>query len=99
MRLLTERANAGDSKIQELLDAYYFQVAKEIACKSIALKGEVDQIILTGGVAYGKAAVPANTELEDWIAPETVYPGEMEMLALAQGALRVLTEEENALEY
>jgi len=35
----------------------------------------------------------------DWIAPVTVYPGEMEMLALAQGALRVLTEEENALEY
>lgn len=99
MRLLTERANAGDSKIQELLDAYYFQVAKEIACKSIALKGEVDQIILTGGVAYGKEAVTAITELVDWIAPVTVYPGEMEMLALAQGALRVLTEEENALEY
>ena len=57
------------------------------------------KIILTGGVAYGKEAVTAITELVDWIAPVTVYPGEMEMLALAQGALRVLTEEENALEY
>ena len=51
LRVLTEKANEGDAKIQELLDAYYFQIAKEIACKSIALHGQVDQIILTGGVA------------------------------------------------
>ena len=59
LRVLTEKANEGDAKIQELLDAYYFQIAKEIACKSIALHGQVDQIILTGGVAYGKEAVAA----------------------------------------
>lgn len=99
LRALTEKANAGDEKIQELLDAYYFQVAKEIACKSIALDGDVDQIILTGGVACGKEAVDAITALVDWIAPVTVYPGEMEMLALTQGVLRVLNGEETALVY
>ncbi len=99
LRVLTEKANEGDAKIQELLDAYYFQIAKEIACKSIALHGQVDQIILTGGVAYGKEAVAAITDLVSWIAPVTVYPGEMEMLALAQGVLRVMNGEEKALEY
>lgn len=99
LRALTEQANNGDEKIQELLDAYYFQIGKEIACKSIALQGKVDQIILTGGVAYGKETVEGISKLVDWIAPVTVYPGEMEMLALAQGVLRVLNGEEKALEY
>ena len=99
LRVLTEKANEGDAKIQELLDAYYFQIAKEIACKSIALHGQVDQIILTGGVAYGKEAVAAITDLVSWIAPVTVYPGEDVLLALAQAALRVLNGEEQAKEY
>ena len=59
----------------------------------------VDQIILTGGIAYGKETVDAISEMVGWIAPITVYPGEDELLALAQGALRVLKGEEKAQEY
>ena len=63
------------------------------------MHGKVDQIILTGGIAYGKETVDAISEMVGWIAPITVYPGEDELLALAQGALRVLKGEEPALEY
>ena len=63
------------------------------------MHGKVDQIILTGGIAYGKETVDAISEMVDWIAPITVYPGEDELLALAQGALRVLKGEEKAQEY
>lgn len=99
MRELTNRAKAGDAKIQELLDAYHYQIANEIAARAIPLGGKVDQIILTGGVAYGKETTDAITALVDWIAPVTVYPGEMEMLALAQGVLRVLNGEEKSRVY
>ena len=63
------------------------------------LKGRVDQIIVTGGIAYGADVVAALKEHAEWIAPFTVYPGEDELLALAQGALRVLNGEEKAMEY
>ena len=54
---------------------------------------------LGGGIAYGKETVDAISEMVGWIAPITVYPGEDELLALAQGALRVLKGEEKAQEY
>ena len=63
------------------------------------LKGKVDQIILTGGIAYGQETVDAMTDMMGWISGVTVYPGEDELLALAQGALRVMTGEEQAKEY
>ena len=55
--------------------------------------------IIGGGIAYGKETVNAISAMVDWIAPITVYPGEDELLALAQGALRVLRGEEKAQEY
>ena len=63
------------------------------------LHGQVDQIILTGGIAYGKETTDAIAEMVGWIAPITIYPGEDELLALAQGALRVLNGEEEAQIY
>ena len=57
------------------------------------------EIILTGGIAYGQETVDAITDMVGWIAPITVYPGEDELLALAQGALRVLNGEEPARVY
>ena len=63
------------------------------------MKGQADRIIFTGGIAYSKVVTDAITALVDWIAPVSVYPGEDEMLALAQGVLRVLRGEEAAKEY
>ena len=63
------------------------------------MKGQVDQIIFTGGIAHSETVTKAIGEQVEWIAPVTVYPGEDEMTALAEGALRVLRGEEKAKEY
>lgn len=99
MREVTKRANEGDEKAAEAKQAFLFQVAKDIGSMACVLNGKVDQIIVTGGIAYGADVVAALKEKAEWIAPFTVYPGEDELLALAQGALRVLKGEEEAKVY
>ncbi|MBE6918318.1 MAG: butyrate kinase [Ruminococcaceae bacterium] len=95
---VTEKAKV-DEYTARVLAAFHYQIAKEIGAMAAALSGKVDQIILTGGIAYGKETVAALREKVEWIAPITVYPGEDELLALTQGALRVLTGEEEAKVY
>ena len=63
------------------------------------LKGKVDAIILTGGIAYSPIVVKDIKDRVEWISNIVVYPGEDELLALAQGAIRVLTGEEEVKEY
>ena len=63
------------------------------------LSGEVDTIVLTGGLAHNKILVDWITNRVKFIAPVKVVPGEDEMFALYEGALRVLTGEEKAKEY
>ncbi|MCH5343990.1 MAG: butyrate kinase [Acetatifactor sp.] len=99
MREVTKRANEGDTKAAEAKQAFIYQVAKDIGSMACVLNGKVDQIIVTGGIAYGTDVVDALKERAEWIAPFTVYPGEDELLALAQGALRVLNGEEQAMKY
>ena len=99
MREVTKRANEGDEKAVEAKQAFLFQVAKDIGSMACVLNGKVDRIIVTGGIAYGADVVAALKERAEWIAPFTVYPGEDELLALAQGALRVLNGEEEAKVY
>ena len=99
VRKVIDDAAAGDQKMKSVLEAFYYQIAKEIGAMSMSLGGKVDQIILTGGIAHGKAITSEITKLVDWIAPVTVYPGEDEMLALAQGVLRVIRGEEKAKTY
>ena len=93
------QAEAGDAKAKLVRDAFIYQVCKNIGACATVLKGQVDQIILTGGIAYGKEVTDAITESVGWIAPVSVYAGEDELLALAQGGLRVLNGEEKAKEY
>ena len=99
MREVTKRANEGDEKAAEAKEAFLLQVSKDIGSMACVLNGKVDQIIVTGGIAYGDDVVAALKERAEWIAPFTVYPGEDELLALAQGALRVMNGEEKAMEY
>lgn len=82
-----------------VFDAFVYQVSKDIGAMSTVLKGKVDQIILTGGIAYGEQVTADIKERVSFIAPVTVYPGEDELLALAQGALRVMNGEETAKIY
>ncbi len=99
MREVTKRANEGDALAAESKQAFLLQVAKDIGSMACVLNGKVDQIIVTGGIAYGADVVNALKERAEWIAPFTVYPGEDELLALAQGALRVLSGEEEPKAY
>nr|WP_300818479.1 butyrate kinase [uncultured Acetatifactor sp.] len=99
MREVTKQADGGDEKAIEAKQAFLLQVAKDIGSMACVLNGKVDQIIVTGGIAYGADVVAALKERAEWIAPFTVYPGEDELLALAQGALRVLNGEEVAKAY
>ena len=89
----------GDKEIAATEEAFHYQIGKEVGAMAAVMKGKVDQIILTGGIAYGQETVDAITDMVGWIAPITVYPGEDELLALAQGALRVLNGEEPARVY
>ncbi len=99
MRDVEKMVNDGDTKAKEIRDAFILQVAKDMGSMACVLKGKVDQIIITGGIAYDKGVVAGLTEAAGFIAPITVYPGEDELLALTQGGLRVMNGEEKAMEY
>ena len=98
-REVEERAANGDEKAKLILDAFIYQVAKEIALYGASLKGKVDRVIFTGGIAYSEKIVHDVYEKVAYLAPKAVVPGEMEMEALALGALRVLSGEEEVKEY
>ena len=89
----------GDEKAALVRDAFVFQMAKDIGSMAAVLNGKVDAIIMTGGIAYDKAVTEGITAKVSFIAPVVLYPGEDELLALAQGALRVMNGEEEARVY
>ena len=99
MRDVAKMVDGGDDNAKLARDAFILQVAKDMGSMACVLEGKVDQIIITGGIAYDKYVVAQLKERAGWIAPVTVYPGEDELLALVQGGLRVLNGEEKALEY
>lgn len=99
MRDVEKMVNDGDAHAAEVRDAFIQQMSKDIGSMACVLNGKAEAIIVTGGIAYDKAVVAGLKEKCEWIAPFTVYPGEDELLALAQGGLRVLNGEEKAMEY
>ena len=94
-----ENAIVPNSTIALIYNAFVYQVAKDIGAQATVLNGKVDRIIFTGGIAYQKSLIEDMEKKVGFIAPFTVYPGEDEMLALCQGALRVLNGEEEAKVY
>ncbi|MCE5188383.1 MAG: butyrate kinase [Eubacteriales bacterium] len=93
-RELLDREKAGDAKAALVLDAFCYNVGKDIGKLACAVKGKVDRILLTGGIAFSERITAAITEYVDWIAPVIVSAGEFEMEALAEGGLRILRGEE-----
>lgn len=95
-----ERISEGDEEAEVAYNAMIYGIAKEVGAYAVVLKGEIDAIIITGGIAHSEKFVAG---LEEWIGflcPKfLVYPGEGEMEALARGVLRVLRKEETAKEY
>lgn len=92
-------AAQGDQHAKLIQDAMGYQVAKEIGKCAAVLSGQVEAILLTGGIAYNEAIVNEIKERVGFIATVIVYPGEDELLALAQGGLRVINGEEKMIVY
>ena len=99
LRLTVGRMQDGDEQARCYFQAMCYQISKEIGRISSVLFGNVDRIILTGGLAYAAELVEEIRQRVEFIAPILVLPGENELEALALGALRVLTGAEEALEY
>jgi butyrate kinase len=99
VREAADRARAGDAAAALAVEAMLLQVAKAAAGLAAALSGGVDALLLTGGMARLPEVVEPLRRRLAWIAPIAVYPGEDELRALAEGALRVLRGEEPARTY
>lgn len=98
-RDLIKLSQEGDEKGSLIFNAFIYQIAKEIGSMAVVLDGEVDAIVLTGGIAYSDYVTNAINKKVKWIAPMVVYGGEDELLALVQGAIRVLDGVEEAKIY
>lgn len=90
---------SGDQSAREVFEAMAYQIAKEIGAMATVLHGRIHAIVLTGGMASSEMLIGWIKDRVSFIAPVLVYPGEDEMRALAQGALRVLRSEEQPMEY
>lgn len=98
-RDVVEMIENGDENAELIFKAMAYQISKEVGACAAVLKGEVNGIILTGGLAYGELFVSWIKESIDFISKVLVYPGEDELGALAGGGLRVLNGEEEAKIY
>lgn len=98
-KITDEMIPAGDPMARLAWDAMEYTLIKWIATMAGALRGQVDAILLTGGLAYDKDLVRRITEDCSWIAPVYSYPGSQETEALAAGAERVLSGVEEAKTY
>lgn len=91
VKTVAAKALSGDERCKECLDAMLYQTAKEIGAASAVLRGHVDAILLTGGIAHSEYVVNFLDDAVNYLGPISVYPGEHEMEALALGAYKVLT--------
>lgn len=90
LRAIQKEAFAGNEAYKDCMDAMLYQTCKEIGSEASVLEGQVDAIVLTGGMVYADYVVDFIKLHCGYIAPINVYPGEYEMEALAKGAISVL---------
>ncbi len=90
---------AGNARAVLVLDAFIYQICKEIGGYAAVLSGAVDRIIITGGIAYSELIVRMIQDKMGWLAKIEIVPGEKEMQALSAGALRVLSGAEDPAVY
>jgi len=96
IRTVEEMANNGDEKAKTILHAMCYNVAKSIGSLAVVLNGDIDAVILTGGIAKSYAVTELITNRVKFIAPVEIMPGEYELEALAAGCLRIILGEEKA---
>lgn len=99
LREVERRIESGDARAALLFDALAYQLSKDIGSMAAVLCGRVDGICLTGGMAFSKRLCAAIEQRVGFLAPVLNFAGEEEMAALAEGAYRVLTGQQEAKEY
>lgn len=97
--VIEQRIKEGDKDAELIYRAMAYQVAKEIASMGAVLMGEVDGIVLTGGLAYSRLIIDEITQRVKHLAEVVVYPGENEMKTLAASGYMILNGEVEAQEY
>jgi butyrate kinase len=98
-REVESRIDGGDAHAKLVYAAMAYQVSKEIGAMATVLQGNVDAVVLTGGLAASTIFTDWIRARVGWIGPVMIYPGQAEMLAMAQGALRVLRAQDSARDY
>lgn len=98
-REVEKMIEAGNREAALIYEAMAYQIAKDIAAMASVLKGDVDAIVLTAGLAYSGILTDWIRDRVGFIANVIVLPGEYEHEAMTLGALRVLTGEEEPLHY
>lgn len=96
---VSTKAAEGDKQAKLVWDTMTYQIIRFIGAMAGVLHGEVDGILLGGGMVHNKQLVKAITDACSWIAPVSAYPGEFELEAMAAGAIRVLEGKEEAKIY
>jgi len=96
---IEERIQRGDAKAKEVYQAMAYQIAKEIGAMATVLCGDVAAVVLTGGLVHSSFLIQEISRRVRFIAQVILLPGELEMEAMAEGAWRVLTGQEQALSY
>lgn len=96
---VSKRAEQGEKYAKLIWEAMIYHIKKSIGSMASVLKGDVDGILLGGGMVYNEGLVSQIKESCSYIAPITAYPGEFEMEAMASGAIRVLSGKEKVKKY
>jgi butyrate kinase len=99
MREVRKRIASGDATARLIIEAMAYQIVKQIGASAAALNGDVQAVVLTGGLAADPDFTALIADRIRWIAPVVILPGEQEMSSLCQGSLRVLRNRETPKEY
>lgn len=99
MREVVKMAGEGNAEAELVIDAMAYQIAKEIGAAATVFCGQVDAILLTGGIAYNQTVMGKLVPRIEFIAPVVMYPGENELEALSSAGYAVMTGHEQAHDY
>lgn len=98
-REVEQMISEGDKYAKVIYDAMIYQICKYIGQMAVGVNGRVDQIVVTGGMAHSQYITEMIREYSGWISGITVMAGELELEALAAGALRAITGKEEVKTY